>query len=90
MRRTPSRKAPVARLSDTPLAPADGITTWPGRTVEVAGQQIFVRTTPAGRDDAEPALFVHGLGGAATNWTDFAGLLRNDLAIESSGATLLT
>jgi pimeloyl-ACP methyl ester carboxylesterase len=83
MRRTPSRQAPTARLSDTPLAPADDITTWPGRTVEVAGQQIFVRTTPAGREDSEPALFVHGLGGAATNWTDYAGLLREALAIEA-------
>src|SRR6185312_1891266 len=83
MRRTPSRQAPTARLSDTPLAPAEDITTWPGRTVEVVGQQIFVRTTPAGRDDAEPALFVHGLGGAATNWTDYAGLLRDALAIEA-------
>jgi pimeloyl-ACP methyl ester carboxylesterase len=83
MRRTPSREAPTARLSETPLASADDIATWPGRTVEVAGQQIFVRTTPAGRDDAEPALFVHGLGGSGTNWTDFAGLLRNALAIEA-------
>ena len=83
MRRTPARQAPAARLSDTPLAAVDGITTWPGRTVEVAGQQLFVRTTPAGRDDAEPALFVHGLGGAATNWTDYAGLLRETLAIEA-------
>jgi pimeloyl-ACP methyl ester carboxylesterase len=83
MRRTPSRHAPTARLSDTPLAPIDRITSWPGRTVEVAGQQIYVRTTPATSADAEPALFVHGLGGASTNWTDFAGLLRGALAIEA-------
>ena len=25
--------------------------------------------------DAEPALYVHGLGGSSLNWTDLAGLL---------------
>jgi pimeloyl-ACP methyl ester carboxylesterase len=28
-------------------------------------------------------LFVHGLGGSSVNWTDFAGLLRERLAIEA-------
>jgi pimeloyl-ACP methyl ester carboxylesterase len=83
MRRTPSRRAPTARLSDTPLAPIDAITSWPGRTVDVGGQEIYVRSTPPTGDGAEPALFVHGLGGASTNWTDYAGLLRGALAIES-------
>jgi pimeloyl-ACP methyl ester carboxylesterase len=83
MARTPKREAPVARLSDAELPSIDDVTSWPGRPVEVAGQDIFVRTTPATRDDAEPALFVHGLGGASINWTDFAGLLRDRLAIEA-------
>src|SRR4051812_46946573 len=82
MVRTPNRTAPTARLSDAELPSIEDIAMWPGDTVEVAGQQIFVRRTPAA-DDAEPALFVHGLGGASINWTDFAGLLRNTLAIES-------
>jgi pimeloyl-ACP methyl ester carboxylesterase len=56
---------------------------WPGRYVEAGGTRLFVRTTPAERADAEPALFVHGLGGASTNWTDLAGVLRRELAIES-------
>jgi pimeloyl-ACP methyl ester carboxylesterase len=83
MARNPSRRAPAARLADGELPSLDGVTSWPGHTVDVAGQQIFVRTTPATRDDVEPALLVHGLGGASINWTDFAGLLRNRLAIES-------
>jgi pimeloyl-ACP methyl ester carboxylesterase len=83
MARTPKREAPVARLSDAELPSLDGVTSWPGEHVEVAGHDIFVRTTPATRDDAEPALFVHGLGGASINWTDFAALLRDRLAIEA-------
>jgi pimeloyl-ACP methyl ester carboxylesterase len=83
MRRKLAREAPTARLSDTSLASIDDVSMWDGRTVEVAGQQIFVRTTPSGRDDAEPALFVHGLGGASIDWTDFAGVLRDQLAIEA-------
>lgn len=83
MRRGPSRQAPTARLSDTALASLDGVRSWPGRTVEVAGRRLYVRTTEATRADAEPALFVHGLGGSAVNWTDYAGLLRDNLAIES-------
>jgi pimeloyl-ACP methyl ester carboxylesterase len=45
---------------------------WPGS--EVGG--LYVRRGPAGR---EPGLFVHGLGGSATNWTDLMGLLQDRL-----------
>jgi pimeloyl-ACP methyl ester carboxylesterase len=51
---------------------------WPGEQVTVRGGSVFVRRTPwAGPDDGplERALYVHGLGGASTNWTDLAGLL---------------
>ena len=34
-----------------------------------------MRSAPA-PEGAEPALFVHGLGGSATNWTDLMDLLR--------------
>ncbi len=37
---------------------------------------IYVRTGPTG---GEPALFVHGLGGSSTNWTDLMGLLSQVL-----------
>ena len=83
LRKGPDREAPTARLSDSPLASLEGVASWPGRTVDVGGQEVFVRTTPSGRDDAEPALFVHGLGGASINWTDLAGLMRDELAIDA-------
>lgn len=49
---------------------------WPGQMVDLPIGQLFVRTAPAdGAGTAEPALFIHGLGGSATNWTDLMGLL---------------
>ena len=52
---------------------------WPGRMADIDGEQIFVRETPGTRVDAEPALYVHGLGGSSHNWTDLAGLLSDRL-----------
>ena len=75
-----------ARLASTELPPLDSSAPpWPGRNVRVGEAEIFVRTTPADPDaqGAEPALFVHGLGGASTNWTDFAAQLRPWLDIEA-------
>lgn len=84
MSRAPSRVAPPARLSETPLRSLDAVTQpWPGSHVEVGGAQLFVRRTPAGGAVAEPALFVHGLGGSSQNWTDLAGLLRERTDIEA-------
>ena len=55
---------------------------WPGQDLPVHGGEVFVRHTPwsgpVGGDAAAPrerALYVHGLGGASTNWTDLAALL---------------
>jgi pimeloyl-ACP methyl ester carboxylesterase len=48
---------------------------WPGRGVDIGGQRLFVRT--CGTPDGEPTLFVHGLGGSATNWTDLMALLAD-------------
>jgi pimeloyl-ACP methyl ester carboxylesterase len=56
---------------------------WKGEDLPVHGGEVFVRYTPRtgpvdGTDDEAPrerALYVHGLGGASTNWTDLAGLL---------------
>lgn len=76
-----SRHAPEATLADAPLAPLDdSVHAWPGRHVQIGEQRLHVRVTPG---DGEPALFVHGLGGSAHNWTDFAAVLRERLAIES-------
>jgi pimeloyl-ACP methyl ester carboxylesterase len=49
---------------------------WPGQmTALERGVELFVRRTPG--TGAEPAVFVHGLGGSATNWTDLMGLLAD-------------
>lgn len=50
---------------------------WPGRLESFGDLRLFVRHTPGTGDDVEPAVAVHGLGGAATNWTDLAGLLSD-------------
>ncbi|MEV0389887.1 alpha/beta hydrolase [Nonomuraea sp. NPDC050643] len=44
---------------------------WPGRMIG----SVYVRSTPAG--SAEPAVFVHGLAGSATNWTDLMNELKD-------------
>jgi pimeloyl-ACP methyl ester carboxylesterase len=62
------------------LPPFKGIIpAWPARTVEVDGAKIHVRDTPARSSLAEPALYVHGLGGSSLNWTDLAYLLADRL-----------
>jgi len=70
-----------ARLvPSTDLPSLDGvIPAWPGESVSVDGTQTYVRRTPPTRADAEPALFVHGLGGSSKNWTDLAYLLADRL-----------
>jgi pimeloyl-ACP methyl ester carboxylesterase len=76
--------AEPARLSDAELAPLDDeVHLWPGHYVEVGRSRVHVRTTPTEAAGAEPALFVHGLGGSSPNWTDFAGVLRNRLAVDA-------
>jgi pimeloyl-ACP methyl ester carboxylesterase len=82
--RQPSRTAPAARLSELELPALDPNSgRWPGSHVAVGGCEVFVRHTPSLIADAEPALLVHGLGGSATNWTDFAGQLRVRVDVES-------
>jgi pimeloyl-ACP methyl ester carboxylesterase len=53
---------------------------WPGRSVFVDKRVTYVRDTPATGPDAQPALYVHGLGGSSQNWTDLADLLSDRLA----------
>ncbi|MGY2084989.1 alpha/beta hydrolase [Blastococcus sp. SYSU DS0539] len=78
-----------AALSATPMpTPGPALRPWPGEEVPVRGGAVFVRRTPwtgpvdgdagTGGPAAAPrerALYVHGLGGASTNWTDLAALL---------------
>ena len=83
MPKPPTRTAAAATVSNEPLASRDDIELWPGSQVTLeSGRSVHVRTTPGG-PDAEPALFVHGLSGSAANWTDFAGLLRERLAVDA-------
>jgi pimeloyl-ACP methyl ester carboxylesterase len=68
------------------IAPPDSVSRmetlpprWPGRPVTLDGAVTYLRETPATTDHAEPALYVHGLGGSSANWTDLAGLLAHRL-----------
>ncbi len=59
--------------------PPEPIPHWPGKLVDLPTVQVYVRRAPAadGSEPAmlEPAVFVHGLGGSSTNWTDLMDLL---------------
>ena len=65
-------RVPFATVALPPVP--DAMQPWPGRELEVDGITLHVRETP-GPADAPTALYVHGLGGAATNWTELAGQL---------------
>jgi pimeloyl-ACP methyl ester carboxylesterase len=54
---------------------------WPGTLVSLpGGQQVYVAQTPplVPDENKEPVLCVHGMSGAATNWTDFMAELAPD------------
>jgi pimeloyl-ACP methyl ester carboxylesterase len=78
-----SEGAPEAALSPTPLPHVKPLLPpWPGEEIPVRGGSVFVRVTPwtgpvdgTARAPRERALYVHGLGGTSTNWTDLAELL---------------
>jgi len=77
----PTGAAP-AIPSATPLpALTSLLPPWPGEELPVHGGEVFVRRTPwtgpvdGSEGPRERALYVHGLGGASTNWTDLAALL---------------
>ncbi|MGP3964488.1 alpha/beta hydrolase [Nonomuraea sp. 3N208] len=56
---------------------------WPGRMLD----SVHVRSTPEG--PAEQAVFVHGLAGSATNWTDLMDELKDTVtghALDLPGA----
>ncbi|MGR6914735.1 alpha/beta fold hydrolase [[Actinomadura] parvosata] len=62
---------------------AEPIPHWPGRMIG----SVHVRSTPGGA--AEQAVFVHGLAGSATNWTDLMDELKDEVtghAIDLPGA----
>ncbi|MFJ2028966.1 alpha/beta fold hydrolase [Streptosporangium sp. NPDC087985] len=54
------------------------IPSWPGRLISLGEQRVHVRSTPPG--PRETAVYVHGLAGSATNWTDLMGELSDVVA----------
>jgi pimeloyl-ACP methyl ester carboxylesterase len=69
----PARVAPLADAGELP--PLDPWQRpWPGREMTYGGVTMHVRETPAGTGDT-PAVYVHGLSGSATNFTDLSGQL---------------
>lgn len=84
MPKPPGRSAPRARLADVDLPPLDpDAPMWPGRHLHIGGVDLHVRHAPATSGEAERAVLVHGLGGAAVNWTDFAALIRSRLDVDA-------
>ncbi len=86
---SPDRDAADIPVAGPPVPIAAGLPTlpglsepvlppFPGRMHDVGGYQLFVRRTQS-PTTAEPALYVHGLGGASTNWTDVMYLLAQRL-----------
>jgi pimeloyl-ACP methyl ester carboxylesterase len=82
--RVTDRVAAVPRealLTRVPLADPAGLPSledmpwpWPGRNRVYGDVAVHVRETP-GPSGGTPAVYLHGLGGSATNWTELAGLL---------------
>ncbi|MGH4024728.1 MAG: alpha/beta fold hydrolase [Pseudonocardiaceae bacterium] len=52
---------------------------WPGETLRCGGTALHVRRTP-GPEHAEPVVYLHGLGGSSTNFTDLAGLVASEFS----------
>jgi pimeloyl-ACP methyl ester carboxylesterase len=70
------RTADLAGPAEYPLAAPDPHRLpWPATEERVGMNLVNVRRTPSANPAAEPALYVHGLGGASTNFTDLADLL---------------
>jgi pimeloyl-ACP methyl ester carboxylesterase len=88
---TPAERTRRATLAPDDVLPHQNglVPRWPGRPVRLDGSVIYVRETPPTGPGAEPAVYVHGLGGSSTNWTDLAALLAGHLdatAIDLPGA----
>jgi pimeloyl-ACP methyl ester carboxylesterase len=63
--------------ADNELPHGEAPPPWPARRVRVRGAMLQVRDTPGTSAAAEPAVYVHGLGGSSQNFTDLAGLLAD-------------
>jgi pimeloyl-ACP methyl ester carboxylesterase len=73
----------AAQLADPALlGPVDrSAPPWPGELLRLpTGRELYVRRTPPlpiedARDSGAQFVYVHGLGGSSTNWTDLAAVL---------------
>ncbi|HEY7486289.1 MAG TPA: alpha/beta fold hydrolase [Streptosporangiaceae bacterium] len=61
---------------------SEPIPIWPGEEISLGDRSVFVRSAPGsnGSGPAEAGLYVHGLAGSATNWTDLMAQLSDVLA----------
>ena len=74
----PSRAPGNPGEPDVPALPGPGeppLPAWPGALADAGGRELYVRRS--GTPDGATAVFVHGLGGASTNWTDLMALLAD-------------
>ncbi|GAA1762638.1 MULTISPECIES: alpha/beta hydrolase [Streptomonospora] len=64
---------------------AEPIDPWPGGPVGIGdGREVFVRTDAAAHGgERGRAVYVHGLGGSSSNWTDLMGVLSSEWAGEA-------
>lgn len=58
----------MSSLARLPALDAPPVPRWAGAEVQIGDHRLFVRR--AGTPGTPPVVFVHGLGGSATNWTD--------------------
>lgn len=79
-------------LSTTALPPLDRTCPpWPGEVEIAGGHRLFVRRTPSASDAGAShgsVVYVHGLGGSSTNWTDLAAQLSpfaNGVSVDLPG-----
>ncbi|HET9380223.1 MAG TPA: alpha/beta hydrolase [Streptomyces sp.] len=70
----PSPQAPQVLPRVAPVRVAEGESL---RSVELPGVTLTVRSRPAERTGAPPALFVHGLGGSSLDWSALTPLLAD-------------
>jgi pimeloyl-ACP methyl ester carboxylesterase len=75
MHQSAAAGATGADLSVLPGPDDRPLPAWPGAAIDVGAQRLFVRS--AGTAGSPVAVFVHGLGGSATNWTDLMALLAD-------------
>jgi pimeloyl-ACP methyl ester carboxylesterase len=68
---SPLTRVPFSEAELPPLDPPRPA--WPGEELTAGGVRLHVRRTPGPERPA--AIYVHGLNGSATNWTDLAWLL---------------